>query len=104
MRRVDHRRVLAEAAAAVEQLDRTYAVLCQTLFALARLLVGMDVQRQTIRAPVVADCLQPIRGARTHRMRGDTDADTAFAEVVHLGQVVRDGVLSRAGETTARIG
>src|SRR5205823_5108890 len=46
MRRVHDRRALAEAAGAIEQLDRADAVLRDALLDLTGLLVGMDVQRE----------------------------------------------------------
>ena len=50
VRRVDDGRARAEAAARVEQLDRAQAVLGEALLDLARLLVGVDVQRQLVLA------------------------------------------------------
>ena len=50
VRRVDDGRVRAEAAGAVEQLDGPDAVLGEALLDLARLLVGVDVQRRAPRA------------------------------------------------------
>ena len=50
VRRVDDRRARRQAAARVEQLDRPQPVLGEALLDLARLLVGVDVQRQR-RAP-----------------------------------------------------
>ena len=51
VRRVDDRRVRAEAAGLREQLDRPQAVLGEALLDLARLLVGVHVQRQAVARP-----------------------------------------------------
>ena len=48
LRRVHDRRMRAEAAGTGEQLDRPAAVLGEALLDLARLLVGVDVQRQAV--------------------------------------------------------
>ena len=50
VRRVDDGRSLAEAARAREELDRPAAVLGEALLDLLRLLVGVDVQREALRA------------------------------------------------------
>ena len=47
-------RARAEAAALVEQLDRPHTVLGEALLDLARLLVGVDVQRQLVLGGVAA--------------------------------------------------
>jgi hypothetical protein len=50
MRCVNDGRALAQATGPVEQLDRADAVLGEALLDLTRLLVGVHVQRQRLRA------------------------------------------------------
>ena len=66
--RVDDGRARAEAALAIEQLDRPEAVLGEAFVDLPRLFVGMDVERQLVRRGVAAELGQrspPGRRARS---------------------------------------
>src|SRR5437667_197357 len=63
MRRMDDRRVRPEAAGLREQLDWTQAVLGDALLDLARLLVGVHVQRQRLRRRVRSEFFQPLARA-----------------------------------------
>ena len=71
VRRVDDRGVRAEAAGAGEQLDRAAAVLGEALLDLARLLVGVDVQRQPLGGGVAADLLEPVARAGADGVGGE---------------------------------
>ena len=66
VRRMDDRRPFAEAARALEQLDRAAAVLGDALLDLPRLLVGVDVERESLGLGVARDRLEPVRRARAH--------------------------------------
>ncbi len=81
--------VRAEAAGAVEQLDRPAAVLGEALLDLARLLVGVDVQRQPLRRRVAAELLEPLARAGADGVGGEADADPVGAERLELPQIVR---------------
>ena len=58
-----------------EQLDRPDAVLGEALLDLARLLVGVDVERQPSAPGVAADLLEPVGRAGADGVGGDADAD-----------------------------
>jgi len=103
MRRVHDRRAVCEAAGSVEQLDRPDAVLFEALFDLARLLVGMYVQRQLLRHRVAADLLEPLRRTRSHGVGGERDRDSAPAQVLDLSQIVGRRLLPKARQPTAPI-
>jgi CDP-diacylglycerol--glycerol-3-phosphate 3-phosphatidyltransferase len=103
VRGVDDRRSLAEAARAFQQLDGTETVLGEALLDLARLLVGVDMQRQLLRDCVAADLLQPVRRAGAHGVGGEPDTDVAAAQVLDLMQVVRHRVLPKAREAAAPV-
>ena len=104
VRRVDDRRVRAEAAGAIEQLDGPDPVLGDALLDLAGLLVGVDVERQPFGTRVAPDLLQPLGRARPHGVGGDADPDPAPAELLDLLEVRGRGFLAEAGETSARVG
>ena len=89
VRRVDDRDVRAEAAGAVEQLDRPAAVLGEALLDLARLLVGVDVQRQPLRRRVAAELLEPVARAGADGVGGEADADAVGAERLELAADTR---------------
>ena len=61
----------AEAAGAGEELDRPAAVLGEALLDLARLLAGVDVQRQLLGGRVPPDLLEPVGRAGANRVGGD---------------------------------
>src|SRR5919199_3245661 len=62
VRRVDDRREGRQAPRAREELDRPDAVLGEALLDLARLLVGVDVERQALPLGIAADLLEPVGG------------------------------------------
>ena len=70
MRRVHDGRPRAEAAFSREQLDRAQAVLGEALVDLARLLVGVHVQRQVVLGGVAAELAQARRPGRRGRSGG----------------------------------
>ena len=65
--RVDDRRVAAEAAGSLEQLDRPAAVLGEALLDLARLLARVHVERQPLGRRVASELLEPVAQARAGR-------------------------------------
>ena len=81
MRRVDDGGPLAEAARACKQLDRAAAVLCQALLDLARLLVGVHVERERLGLGVAPDLLEPVGGAGANGVRSDSDAESRGPQV-----------------------
>jgi hypothetical protein len=79
MRRVHDRRPRAETAGLVEQLDRPLAGLGGAFFDLARLLVGMHVERQVVCRRVGAQLAERVGRAGADGVRGDPDADVLCA-------------------------
>ena len=104
MRCVDDGGPLAEAARACKQLDRAAAVLCQALLDLARLLVGVHVERERLGGGVAPDLLEPVGGAGANGVRSDSDAESRGPQGFDLGHVRRDRLLTKAGEPASRIG
>jgi CDP-diacylglycerol---glycerol-3-phosphate 3-phosphatidyltransferase len=78
-------------------------VLGDTLFDLAGLLVGMDVQREAFRLGVAADLLEPLGRTGSHGVWGDSDPDSAPAQLLHLAQVVRRRFLPKPGQASPRV-
>jgi len=103
VRRVDHGRPFRQTTSAVEQLDRTQTVLLQALVDLARLLVGVHMERQIVLARIGADLLEPIGWTGTNRVGGDADA-RATSQLLDLREVFLHGALTEAGETAAPVG
>ena len=78
---------------------------CEALLDLARLLVGVDVERQLVRAPHSA----PISSSQLARagadgVGGDADGDSGAAQRLDLVQVGGDGRLAHALEPAALVG
>ena len=86
VRGVDDRRARAEAAARVEQLDRAQPVLGEALLDLARLLVGVDVQRQLVLGGVAPELLEPVARAGADGVGGDADADPGAPQRLELAR------------------
>src|SRR5205823_2759785 len=86
--RVDDGRVRAETAGLREQLDRAQAVLGQALLDLARLLVGVDVQRQALGSRVASELLEPVARARAHGVGGEADAHACLTNGFELCEVL----------------
>ena len=103
VRRVHDDGSLAQAAAVGEQLDGAEAVLGEALVDLARLLVGVDVERQRLAVGVASQLLQPVARAGAHGVGGDADRDPSAAKRFELTEVGGDGRLSHALEPTARV-
>ena len=103
VRRVDDGRARAEAAAGVEQLDRPQPVLGETLLDLARLLVGVDVQRQLVLGGVAPELLEPVAGTRTDGVGGDTDPDPAAPQLLELAEILGHRLLAEAVDPAARV-
>ncbi len=104
VRRVDDRRARTETAARVEQLDRPQTVLGEALLDLARLLVGVDVQRQPLLGRVAAELLEPAARAGADGVGGEADADPPGTQLLDLVEVRGYGVLPEALQAAARIG
>jgi hypothetical protein len=104
MGRVHDRGPLAETARTRQELDRPAAVLGEALLDLLRLLVCMDVEDEALPLGVSRDLLEPVSGARAHRMRCDAQRDSPLAQRVDLREVVEHRALPEAGETPARVG
>ena len=104
VRRVDDGRARAEAAGVGEQLDRPHAVLGEALFDLARLLVGVDVQRQALARRVAADLLEPVARARADGVGGDADAHPAARSSSTWREILGDRLLAERGEPAASVG
>ena len=103
VRRMHDRGVLAEAAAVGEELDRAHAVLGEGLLELTRLLVRVDVERESFGVGVAAELDEPLSRTGTHRVGGDPDRDPSAAERLELLDVGRDGRLPHALEPAARV-
>ena len=88
--------VRPEATGAIEQLDRPAAVLCEALLDLARLLVGVNVQRQLLGERVAPELLEPVARAGADGVGGEADADPGGAERLELAQVVGRRLLAHA--------
>jgi hypothetical protein len=73
VRRVDHGRARTEKPGVREELDRTHPVLHYALLDLARLLVGVDVERQLSGARVLPDFLKPPSRHRPDAVRRRPD-------------------------------
>ena len=86
VRGVDDGRPRAEAAGPGEQLDRPHAVLGEALLDLARLLVGVHVQRQALGRGVAADLLEPVGRAGADGVGGDAHARALLAQRLDLAQ------------------
>ena len=95
---------VVEAAGVGEQLDRAAAVLREALLDLARLLVGVDVERQPLARRVAADLLEPVARAGAHGVGGDADGDPGVAERLDLVEVGGDGRLAHPVEAAALVG
>jgi len=81
VRRVHDRRARAETAAVCEPLDGPDSVLGEALLDLARLLVGVHVQRQRVLVRIAAELLEPVARARTNGVGGDADSNAGVAQL-----------------------
>ena len=80
--------VRAEAAGVGQQLDRAAAVLGQALLDLARLLVGVDVERQRLVRRVAPELLEPVARAGANGVGGEPDPDSFVAQRLELAEVL----------------
>ena len=103
VRRVHDRRALAQAAGPREELDRPAAVLGEALLDLLRLLVGVDVEREAARA-----AYRPISSSQSAgqagRSGGRARPRSPRRAARRPGEILADGLLAEAGETSARVG
>ena len=104
VRRVHDGRARPEAAARVEQLDRPHTVLGEALLDLARLLVGVDVQRQVVLDGVASELLEPVTGTCADGVGGDTDPDPGGAQLLELPEIRGHRLLAEAVDPPARVG
>jgi len=104
VRRVDDGRARAETAALVEQLDRPEPVLGEGLLDLARLLVGVDVQRQLVLGRVPPELLEPVAGAGTDGVGGYSDSDAAGPQLLELAEVCGHRLLAEPVDPAAITG
>ena len=102
--RVHDRRALGEAARAREELDRAAAVLGEALLDLLRLLVGVDVERERRARARTARSPRASRRGTRGRSGGDSDAQPGIAQPLDLLDELRDRLLAKAAETSARVG
>ena len=78
-------------------------MLLQALLDLARLLVGVDVERQPLTLGIAPDLLEPVARAGAHGVGGDSDRDTRVSERLDLREVRGDGRLSHPLEAAALV-
>src|SRR6185436_7410506 len=103
VRCVDDRRQGTQTARVGEQLDGAYAVLREALLDLARLLAGVDVQDDPLGGCVTAELDEPVAGARSDGVGGESDGDTPAAEPLDLLEIRGDRRLPHAVEPAARV-
>jgi CDP-diacylglycerol--glycerol-3-phosphate 3-phosphatidyltransferase len=103
VRPVHHRGSRAEAARVREQFDRPEAVLGDAFVDLARLLVGVNVERQPLALAVAADLLEPGAGACTDGVGGEPHAALG-CERLDVAQVGGDGLLTEALDAPTGVG
>ena len=104
VRRVDDRRVGPETARSGEQLDRADAVLGEAFLDLARLLVGVDVQREAFalrRSGPISSSQSARAGA--DGVGGKADGSPAPAQLLHLAEVLGGARLPEALEPAAGV-
>src|SRR5262249_21940004 len=80
------------------------SVLGKALLDLARLLVGVDVEREIVLAGVPTELLEPVAWARANGVGGDADADTGVAQLLEPAQILGDRRLTEAVDAAAGIG
>ena len=78
-------------------------MLVEALLDLARLLVCVNVQRQSLVFGVAADLPEPVGRAGADGVGGEADPDAAPAQVLDLIQVLGRGGLAEAREPASRI-
>ena len=93
-----------EASTFGEQLDRAQAMLGHALLDLPRLLVGVDVQRQSLRGRVAAELDEPLARAGADGVGSDADAGAVRSQLLEIAEVVRDRLLPEALDAAARVG
>jgi len=71
---------------------------------IARLLVGVDVEREALAVAVRADLLEPVGRARADGVGGEPDGGALARERLDLAEVVRGRGLAKALEAAARVG
>ena len=79
-------------------------MLGEALLDLARLLVGMDVQRKLLARRVPADLLEPGARAGAHGVGGKADGDAGLAQGLDLVEIGGDRGLAHPVEPAALVG
>src|SRR2546421_4653033 len=101
VRPVDDGRAWSETTAGVDQLDRSQAVLGEAFLDLARLLVGVGVQRQVVLGGVTAELLEPVAWTGADGVGSDADADPIGSPPFELTQVRGHRLLPEAPDAAA---
>ena len=94
----------AEAARLREQLDRPQPVLGNAFLDLARLLVGVHVQRQRLAGGVGAQLLEPLPRAGADGVGREPDSHSRRTHRLELLQVLGRRVLAEALQPAAPVG
>ena len=93
-----------ETARVRKELDGATVVLLEALLDLSRLLVGVNVEWQSLTRRVSSDLLQPRTGARADGVGGDADRNPRLPKRLDLREVRSDGRLAHPFEATALVG
>ena len=94
----------AQAACTGQELDRPDAVLLEALVDLARLLVGVDVERQALPLGIGADLLEPVGRAGADGVGGTADSRAGVAQLLELPEVLGRRVLPEPLDAPSRVG
>jgi hypothetical protein len=100
---MDDGRARREATCFREELDRAQPVFGNALVDLARLLVGVHVQRQVVRLRVRAELLEPVARAGAHGVGGDADTQAASTQRLELLEILGDRFLPESLDPAARV-
>jgi hypothetical protein len=101
---VHDRRARTETAAGGKELDRSQAVLSETLLDLARLLVGVHMQGELVFRRVTAKLLEPVPRASPDGVGGNADADSRRPQLLEPTQILGDRLLPEAIDAAACVG
>ena len=94
----------AQAARTPEKLDRPDAVLLDALVDLARLLVGVDVERQALPLGIGADLLEPVGRAGADGVGGTANSRAGVAQLLQLLEVLGRRALPEPLDSPSRVG
>ena len=79
-------------------------MLRDALLDLARLLVGVHVERQVVLVRIPAELLEPVARAGANGVGGDADANARAAQLLEASQVLGDRGLAEPVDPAARVG